>query len=87
MILVTAIFNADAILGGDKESIFMPIGMLSLLVLSVALMAYLFFYRPVLMLLDGQREKAVKLFLHTVGIFAIATAIVLIVSIVIARLG
>jgi hypothetical protein len=33
-------------------------------------MAYLFFYQPVLMLLDGKRAEAAKLFLGTVAIFA-----------------
>ena len=58
-------------------SILFPIAALSLLVLSVSVMAYLFFYKPVLMLLDGQREQAVKLFLHTVGAFAGVTLLVL----------
>ena len=53
-----------------EDNVFMPITMLSLLVLSVALMGYLFFYQPVLLLLDGKREEAVKLFLGTVAIFA-----------------
>jgi hypothetical protein len=53
-----------------EDNIFMPITMIALLVLSVALMAYLFFYQPVLLLLDGKREEAIKLFLGTVAIFA-----------------
>jgi hypothetical protein len=60
-------------------------GMLSLLVLSVALMAYLFFYQPVLMLIEGQKQKAVKLFLQTVGIFAIGTALVLVGALIFSR--
>jgi hypothetical protein len=53
-----------------EDNVFMPITMIALLVLSVALMAYLFFYQPVLLLLDGKRAEAVKLFLGTVAIFA-----------------
>jgi hypothetical protein len=48
----------------------MPIVMLSLFTLSAAIMAYLFCYQPVLLLIDGKKEKAVSLFLKTVGIFA-----------------
>jgi hypothetical protein len=81
--IMTLVFFAPSIIMGPKESIFIPMGMLALLVLSVAVMAYLFFYRPVMMLLDGEREKAVKLFLHTVGIFAGATAIVFLISIIV----
>lgn len=83
IIVVTLISSAPAVLGDTEDNIFMPIGMLSLLVLSVAIMAYIFFYQPVVMLLDGERKKAITLFLHTVGIFAIATVIVLLVSVVI----
>lgn len=75
---LTSLFTPDI-----EGSIFMPMGMLSLLVLSVAVMAYLFFYRPIVMLLDGEREKAVTFFLKTVGIFAVATALVFIVATVV----
>ena len=85
IVLITLIFFAPTIFMGKHESIFIPMGMLSLLVLSVALMAYLFFYQPVIMLIEGEREKAVKLFLHTVGIFAVATGIVLLTSSIVSR--
>ena len=58
-----------------QDNIFMPIGVLALLVLSVAIMAFLFFYQPVLLLLDGKRPEAVKFFLTTVAIFAGLTII------------
>jgi len=48
-------------------------------------MAYLFFYQPVLMLLDGKREEAAKLFLHTLAIFACGTVAVLIISFIVNR--
>lgn len=53
-----------------EDNVFMPITMLALLVLSVAVMAFLFFYQPVLLLLDGKRPEAVKLFLGTLALFA-----------------
>jgi hypothetical protein len=85
MVLITAVFSTPASLVGQRESFFVPIGMLGLLVLSVALMAYLFFYQPVIMLIEGERQKAVKLFLQTVGIFAVETGLVLIISIILSR--
>lgn len=85
IVLITLVFFAPSVVMGQKESIFIPMGMLGLLVLSVALMAYLFFYQPVLMLIEGEREKAVKLFLQTVGIFAVATAMVLLISVIVSR--
>src|SRR3989344_4928893 len=84
MVLVTAIFHGSNILKDVvEESIFLPMGVLATLVLSVALMGYLFFYQPVILLLEGQREKAVKLFLHTIAIFAVATALVLLIALVV----
>ncbi len=82
MVLITTIFFAPKAILGPNESIFVPMGMLALLVLSVALMAYLFFYQPVLMLIEGERTQAIKLFLHTVGVFAVATGLVLLISII-----
>lgn len=57
------------------DNVLMPITMLSLLTLSAAMMAYIFFYQPVLMYLEGQKTDAIKLGVHTVGAFAAITAI------------
>jgi hypothetical protein len=62
----------------DKpDTFFVPVVILSLLTLSAAVMAYLFFYQPVMLFIDGKRKHAVNLFLQTVGIFAVFTAIAL----------
>jgi DMSO reductase anchor subunit len=53
-----------------------PIAMLSLLVLSVALMGFLFFYAPAVLLLQNKKEEALLFFLTTLGTFAILTLIV-----------
>lgn len=50
-------------------SLFMPILMISLLTLSVAVMAYLFFYQPIMLFLDGKKDDAVKYFLKTITFF------------------
>ncbi len=65
---------------GPDESILVPIGMLSLLTLSAAFMAYTFFYQPVLMLIDGKRKEAMQLFLRTIAVFAALTFCVLITA-------
>lgn len=62
-------------LRNKPDTFFAPIIMLSVLTLSVAVMAYLFFYQPVLLLIDGKKKAAVNLFVHTVGIFAVITVI------------
>jgi len=81
--VVALVFFGPSLVGDQNDNIFMPIAMLSLLVLSVAVMAYLFFYRPVILLLDGEREKAVTLFLQTIGIFAGATLLIFLLSLVV----
>lgn len=60
------------------DTFFAPITVLFVLTLSVAVMAYLFFYQPLLLFIEGKKKQAVDLFVKTVGIFAVITAIVLI---------
>lgn len=84
VVLVTAVFYGSNLLEDVlEETIFLPMGFLATFVLSAALMAYLFFYQPVILFLDGQREKAVKLFLHTVAIFASATALLILTALIV----
>jgi predicted membrane channel-forming protein YqfA (hemolysin III family) len=51
------------------DDFIMPIIMLSLLVLSVSVMAYIFGYQPLVLFLDDKKKEAISLFLKTVGIF------------------
>ena len=53
------------------------IGMLSLLVCSAAIMAFLFFYQPLVRLVENKKSEAVSYFLQTLGIFGAVTAVVL----------
>jgi hypothetical protein len=46
---------------------------LSLLVLSAAVMGFLFFYRPVMLLVENKKDEAVSFFLKTLGIFGAIT--------------
>jgi len=52
-------------------------GMISLLVFSAATMAFLFFYQPVLKLIENKEAEAVSYFLKTLGIFGAVTIAVL----------
>lgn len=85
VVLVSAIMSTPVIFPDFKDNIFTPMGMLALLVLSVALMAYLFFYQPVTLLLDGKREQAVRFFLKTVGVFAGGTVLIFLVSLIVSH--
>lgn len=57
-----------------EKTILIPIMMLSLFVLSAAVMGYIFFGVPVQLYLDGEKKQAVHLFLKTVAAFAGITA-------------
>jgi len=59
------------------ETFVIPMIMLSLFVLSAALMGYLFLGTPLQMYLDGQKQEAVRFFFQTVGIFAVLTVILI----------
>jgi hypothetical protein len=77
VVIVSLIFNAEKFLGKSEETVLIPMAMLSLLVLSVALMGYLFFYQPLLLILDGRKKEGVDLFLMTIAVFAGITLLLL----------
>jgi hypothetical protein len=65
-------------LRNKPDTFFAPIMVLFVLTLSVAVMAYLFFYQPLQLFIEGKKKEAVNLFVKTVEIFAAITAVVLI---------
>jgi hypothetical protein len=60
----------------DEKGIIIPIAMLSLFVLSAAMMGYLFCLTPLQLYLDGHKKEGVNLFVGTLRIFAIITAFI-----------
>ncbi len=52
-------------------------GAISLFVFSGAVMAFLFFYQPVLMLIENKKSKALPYFLKMLGVFGAITIVVL----------
>jgi len=56
------------------DTAFAPVAFLSLLTLSATVMAYLFFYQPLQLFIDGKKKQAVNLFIKTIGAFAVFTA-------------
>jgi len=65
-------------LKNKPDTFFAPVVFISLLTLSVAVMAFLFFYQPLLLFIEGKKKDAVNLFVKTVGIFAAITAMFLV---------
>lgn len=78
--LVVSLINFLSQTQKNKPDTFLaPVLFLSLLVLSVTVMAYLFFYQPLHLFIAGKKKEAVDLFVKTVAIFAGITAIVLVI--------
>lgn len=62
----------------DKpDTFFAPVIFLSVFTLSVSVMAFLFFYKPLLLFIDGSKKEAINLFVKTVGVFAAITMVAL----------
>ncbi|HEX9008488.1 MAG TPA: hypothetical protein VF837_04475 [Patescibacteria group bacterium] len=75
---VTIMSFVTQTLRNKPDTFFAPIVILSLLTLSVAVMAFLFFYQPLLLVIEGKKKEAVSLFVKTVGIFAAITLLALV---------
>ncbi len=79
IVLVVSIMTwITAPLKNKPDTLFAPITVLFVLTLSVAVMAFLFFYQPLQLFIEGKKKEAVNLFVKTVGTFAAITAVVLI---------
>lgn len=79
IVLIVTLMNVLSRTLGDKpDTIGAPLIFLSLLTLSVAIMAYLFLYHPLQLLIDGKKKEALNLLIQTIGVFAVFTAVALI---------
>jgi len=82
MLVVTTMTVVTQPLKNKPDTFFAPIVFLSVLTLSVTVMAFIFFYQPLQLFLEGKKKSAVTLFMSTVGIFAAitVTALLLLLS-------
>lgn len=77
ILLIAGILNVVSQTQSNKpDTFFAPVAFLSLLTLSAAVMAYLFFYQPLLLLISGKKKEAVTFFLQTVGAFGGITLVI-----------
>ena len=72
IVLVACIMTFGQGLGPDP-GVLVPIAVLSLFVLSAAVMGYIFLFQPVQMYLDGAKKESVDLFVRTIAAFAVLT--------------
>lgn len=76
--LVASVMYYGPKLTGPKETVIVPIAMLSLFVLSAVVMGFLFFYQPFQLYFNGEKTEAFRLFIKTTATFAGITALILI---------
>ena len=78
IVLVVSIINLlSSKLRDTPDTIGAPVMFLFLFTLSAAVVAYIFLYQPLQLLIEGKKQEAASLFIRTIGIFAVFTAIVL----------
>jgi len=85
-IVFVATFMANAkYIFGEHDTALTPVMVLSLFVLSAAIMGYLFIGEPIMLFLDGHKKQAVDFFWRMVATFAGITVLIFIVSAVIGQ--
>jgi hypothetical protein len=80
--VVASILFFGQTLAPTEDTVLIPITMISLLVLSVLVMALCFFYQPALLFGAGETRAAIALFAKSAGTFAIIAVLLLITMIV-----
>lgn len=68
--IVLAINKTSSIAANTPDTLLAPVTMLSLLVLSASIMAILFFYEPLRLFLENQKQQALSFLIKIVGTFA-----------------
>lgn len=78
--VVVLLTYGPVLVRAKPDTILAPIAVLSLLVLSVAVMVYAFFLQPALMYMEGQTREAAEFFTKTLGTFAIITCVAIAIA-------
>ena len=75
--IAVVVYTMDALMSSivPEETLLIPITILSLFVLSAAVMGFLFLYEPLNLYVEGKRVEAARFFLKTVGTFAVFVAV------------
>lgn len=77
IVSIALVMNWGVRIAPKEDSFLAPVAMMSLFTLSAAVMGYLFVYAPIMLYFDGKKKAAVHLFLQTVAVFAVLTAVAL----------
>jgi hypothetical protein len=69
-IVVTILQTASYVFKDQSGTMLVPMAMLSMFVLSAAIMGYLFLSEPLYLLVENHKQEAIAFFAKTVGFFA-----------------
>ncbi|MFA5999949.1 MAG: hypothetical protein WC783_03150 [Candidatus Paceibacterota bacterium] len=69
-IIIVVSFMTYATAGLPETKFLVPVAMLSLFVLSVAMMGFFFLSEPLKLYMDGRKQEAMSFFLKMLGVFA-----------------
>ncbi|MFA5095053.1 MAG: hypothetical protein WC447_00080 [Candidatus Paceibacterota bacterium] len=75
VIIVFVIQVVTSVLKDQNETVIIPMTMLSLFVLSAAVMGFLFLSEPLQLLIENRKQEAITFFAKVVGIFACFVAL------------
>lgn len=81
-ILVTLIFNSPHFISDNELGMMLPVIILSVFVISAALMGYVFLYTPGRLFMEGKHKDASKLFFSTLVAFALIIALIVLLWLV-----
>lgn len=70
IVLIVFLMDTVTSIRMPRETVLLPMTMLSLFVLSAAVMGYLFVYQPVRLYMENKKDEALTFFGKTVGYFA-----------------
>lgn len=76
-LVASVMFYGSQMVPQGEDTVMAPIALISLFTLSAAVMGYIFLYQPLQLFLEGDKIRAVNLFIKTLITFAIITAIML----------
>lgn len=80
-LVATLMQNAQRFFGNKPDTVFAPILVLTLFVLSAAITGSLVLGKPILMYLNNEKAEAVRLFLYTLGWLALATVLLVMANV------
>ncbi len=75
VVIVFVVQTVTSALKSQNETIIIPMTMLSLFVLSAAIMGFLFLSEPLYLLAENRKQEAIAFFAKVVGFFACFVAV------------